>query len=249
MLRAIIIDDEPDSIEALSHDIKSFGLQVDIVAKCESGKHGLKAIKKHQPDVIFLDVEMPYMSGFEMLELIDNINFEVIFVTAYDQYALEAFKMSAAHFLLKPVDEEDLVKAIEKVQKLRSTQHQEFSKKHLEVLLKNIQPEIHTKRFAVPTMNGYVFYPLEDILYCKANGNSTTVVAKGKNFVSGHPLKEFELRLPEKQFCRIHNSHIINMMHITSYHKGKSGYVTMSDGQSLNVAEKRRESFVRRFKW
>lgn len=249
MLRAIIIDDEPDSLEALAQDIKAFDLDVEVIAMCESGKDGLKAIKKHKPDVIFLDIQMPYMNGFEMLELIDDIAFEVVFVTAYNHYALEAFKISAAHFLLKPVDEEDLIKAVQQVEKRRNAQSHDFSREQLKVLIRNMQPEVPSKRFAIPTMNGYIFYPLENIIYCKANGNSTTVVANGKNFISGHPLKEFEIRLPEDLFCRIHNSHIVNMEHIEEYHKGKSGYVMMSNGKSLSVAEKRREHFVNRFKW
>ncbi len=247
MLKAIIIDDELDSIEALTHDLKAFK-NINVVATCQSAKEGRKAIKAWEPDVVFLDISMPYENGFELLESIAPIDFEVIFVTAYDEHAVKAFKNSAVHYLLKPISEEELEEAVKRVEKRR--QHLlGFSPEQLEILLENNASKTTNTRFAIPTMQGYAFCLLESILYCLADGNSTKIVTTGKNYVSGHNLKTFEERLPKAHFCRIHQSHIINMQHVIEYFKGKSAYVLMQDKKGLGVSEARKKPFENRFKW
>ena len=249
MLRAIIVDDEQKGIQSLCNDLEAFELDVEVLAKCTSAIEGLKAIQKYKPDVVFLDVEMPGTNGFEMLGLVDNIDFEVVFVTAFSSYAIQAFKVSATDFLLKPVDEEDLREAVKKVKNSRKTKGNRFTKEHLEILINNLKTELRNQRFAIPTMEGYAFHPLQGIIYCQAEGSATSVVTTGKKFISGHNLKKFEKRLPKALFERIHSGHIINMEHIEEYRKGKAAYVVMSDGKVLRVAEKRKEHFVNRFKW
>lgn len=250
-IRAILIDDEPDSIKALENDIQFHELAVEVVARCHSGREGIIAIKEHQPDVIFLDVDMPRMNGFGMLEIVDDINFEIIFVSGYNQYAHEAFKFSAVHYLSKPVDEDDLKEAIDRVHEIiknKKTNGSTLDKAHINELIKNMQSNSQV-RFAIPHMEGYVFYPIDEIVYCEANGNSTKVVTTGKNYVSGHNLKKFEERLPSDVFCRIHQSFIINMHHVKKYNKGKSAHVILTDGTSLSISEGKKANFVNRFKW
>ncbi|HFB99184.1 MAG TPA: response regulator transcription factor [Phaeodactylibacter sp.] len=250
-LRAILIDDEPDSIKALENDIRFHELPVEVIAKCHSGREGIIAIKAHEPDVIFLDVDMPRMNGFGMLELLEDIDFEIIFVSGYNQYAHEAFKFSAVHYLSKPVDEDDLKEAVSRVQDLiksKKNNGQRIDKTNLDVLIKNIQTDTKM-RFAIPHMEGYVFYPIDEIIYCEANGNSTKVVTTSKNYISGHNLKKFEERLPNNIFCRIHQSFIINMHHVKKYNKGKGAHVILTNGDSLTISEGKKANFVNRFKW
>lgn len=253
-LRTILIDDKPDSLKSLENSIKANKLDLDIITTCLSGKEGLKAIQKLQPDLVFVEVEMPRMNGFGMLEILDEINFEVIFVSSNVQNAYEAFQFGAAQFLLRPIDVDDLKKAVGRVSKIiynkksKQETNNAIDKSEIDDLLKNMQKDSQM-RFAIPHIKGYVFYPISDIIYCQGDGNSTKVVTTSKNYISGHHLKKFEERLPKSLFCRIHQSHFVNMHHVQNYYKGKSAYVVMSNGDSLSISESKKSEFVNRFKW
>ena len=249
MLRAIVIDNSKPQADMLFQDLQDIEMEVEVVSVCYSGIAGLRAIKKYQPDVVFLDAFMPELNGFELLELIDDKNFEVVFITGFEEAVIEAAKKGANHVLFKPVDQEDLTSLIERIKKLRSNPDKGLTQEQMEVLINNIGLDLKYSIFAIPTLKGYVFYPLNDLLYCIAGGNNTAVVVKGKEHISGYPLGEFEKRLPKKLFFRIHNGHIINMTQIKEYLKGNPSRVIMSNNKELKVAEGKKRSFEDRFRW
>ncbi len=240
-LRAILIDDEPASNDNLERDIEAYDLDIEILAKCNSGKEGIDAIKKFTPDLIFLDAKMPRMDGFGMLELLEDIDFEIIFVSGFSEYAFEAFKFSALHYLLKPVDEDDLREAVERVQRKKdeNVTSKEDNMRQIKELIKNLQADTD-KRFAIPTMSGYDYCLLNDIIYLKAKGAATKIITINKTYVSGHNIGKFEDRLPKNIFRRIHNSHIVNINYVTRYIKGENAKVKMTNGHELKVSAKGR---------
>jgi len=242
MIRAILIDDEPLAVEVLGNDLKAYCPEVKVVATCNSAKEGLKAIKDHKPGLIFLDIEMPWMNGFEMLEVIENINFDVIFTTAYDQFAVQAFKISAIDYLLKPIDKEDLIGAVKKVVEKKDPH---ISKQHLDVLMQNMAPSGENQRVALPSKNGFEFVLMQDILYCEADGNYTYFyMADKKRRLISRPMKEVEKMLNDPSFCRIHNSYLINLNQTQRYVRGDGGYVEMLDGTTLNVARSKKDELI-----
>jgi len=168
-LRAIIIDDEPDCIQSLSRDLVEFCSNVEVVGLCEGAKEGIRSINVHKPDMVFLDIDMPLINGFELLELLPDIHFAVIFTTAYDKYALQAFKISAVDYLLKPIDPEELVKAVDKVQAFHK---QGTTSQQIDFLMQQLKDQennaIH--RIALPTSQGLDFIDLKDIQYCESDG-------------------------------------------------------------------------------
>lgn len=172
MLKAILIDDEPNCLKMLEWELKNSCPNVEILELCDSGKSGLKAIKQHKPNIVFLDVDMPYMNGFEMLELLEDIDFEVIFTTAYDEYAVKAFKINAIDYLLKPIDEDELMAAVQKV----------TTKLEMQQLPRNIATEKTAqniiRKIALPTFEGLVFAEVDKIIYCQSDNNYTKIFFK-----------------------------------------------------------------------
>jgi len=215
MIKAILIDDEVNCTEMLKWDLAQNCPNVEVLTTCNSGKDGLKAIKDLQPDLVFLDIDMPYMSGFEMLELVNEVNFDVIFTTAYDEYAVKAFKISAVDYLLKPVDEEDLTKAVAKVAekqaKNEKPQHIEFLKEQLVDTKANA-----VKRIALPTYEGLMFLNMETIIYCQSDNNYCNVFLKdGRKLLISRTLKDIEDMLNGFHFFRVHNSFLVNLNEIS----------------------------------
>jgi two-component system LytT family response regulator len=244
MIKAIIIDDEAHCIMALQNDLKMCCPSVQVVATCHSAKEGLLDIKKFQPDVIFLDVEMPWMNGFEMLEVIGEINFQIIFTTAYDQFAARAFRVSAADYLLKPIDSEDLCAAVAKVEGLVASQRS--SNNTITNLLNNARLPAVQQKMAIPNRNGYDFIAINDILYCKAEGAYTHVVLMDKKMILSKSLGETEQMLPTQLFERAHHSLLVNISHIESYSKADGASIIMSNGEELTVSRTRREQLLLR---
>lgn len=244
MIKALLIDDEPLCLDVLENDLQTHCPEVKILAKCDSAKEGLKAIKEHKPDLIFLDIEMPWMNGFEMLEVIDPINFEVIFTTAYDEFAVQAFRISAIDYLLKPIDKKDLIAAVKKV---LDKQAPMLSKSQLDVLMDNMNPTQSNQRVALPDKTGFEFVQIKDILYCEADGNYTCFYLenKKKKLIS-RPMKEVEKMLSDFNFCRIHNSFLINLDQTQRYVRGDGGYVEMVGGAVLNVARSKKDELLAR---
>lgn len=246
-LKAILVDDEQDSRQILASYLSKYCPDVELLATCKNIKEGLEAIKKHQPDLLFLDIEMPYGTGFDLLEQVEEVDFETVFVTAYDNYAIQALNMSAAYYLLKPVDIDELVAAVDKIKSERIESNESF---HVQVLLDNIKQENdRPKKIMLPTFEGFEIVPIDDIIYCEADDNFTKFHLKqGKPLLISKTLKYFEDTLPMTKFVRIHRSSLINTDFVVRYTKGKGGYVTMANNAELEVSSKKKAQFLEIFR-
>lgn len=245
MYKVIIIDDQEFCTEALKDMLSGHQPEVSVAAVCHSGKDGLKAIKKHNPDLVILDVEMPEMNGFEMLREIKNPDFEIIFTTSFDKYSIQAIRFSALDFLLKPVLQHELKAAIEKLER---KQHKNINSQ-LKALFNNLK---ETKRsvnqVALPAMEGLIFVNVPDIIHCESDSNYTTLFLKsGEKMLVTKTLKDIEGLLEGNNFFRVHHSHLINMSQIKKYVRGNAGYVVMSNGTDISVARNRKEDFLNQF--
>lgn len=245
MIKAILIDDEAGCITALQTDIKMFCPEVTICDSCFSAKEGLLSIKRNGPDLIFLDVEMPWMNGFEMLEILDKeINFQIIFTTAYDQFAVRAFRVSAIDYLLKPIDSNDLINAVEKVKKAL---HDKEGNDKISNLLENTKVSLEQQRIAVPNRDGYEFILVRDIIYCKGNGAYTDIVlSNNKKMTLSGSLGETESLLPAEWFERIHHSLLVNIRHINQFKKTSGSSIVMNNGDELSVAKSKKDQLLLR---
>lgn len=243
MLKTILIDDEINSLESLEIELHKHCPEVEVVAKYKQAAAGIKGIRTIQPDLIFLDIEMPGMSGFELLKEVRDIPFEVIFVTAYDEYAIQAFKVSAMDYLLKPVDVTELKTAVVKVQeKIR----QADPVQKLDVLLTNIEHgQSGFQKLAIPSMKGLDFVDVKDILYCIGEGNYTSIhTVSGDKYVISRTMKETEELLNNPIFFRTHQSYLVNLNGIRQYVKGSGGQLVMQDGTHIQVARARKEALM-----
>lgn len=244
MLKAIIVDDEPYCCESLATLLERFCPEVKIATICNSGQEAFTAIREIKPNVVFLDIEMPYMNGFELLEKLPAIDFDLVFTTSYDQYAIKAFRFSALDYLLKPIDREELQKAVKKVlDRMQGPLPQQ-----LEILLQKINHVNHSiQRVALPTMEGLQMIPVSSIISCASEGNYTRFLLKNnQNIVVSRPLKEVEEMLSEHSFLRVHHSYLANMYEINKYIKGEGGYLVMSDGSTVDVSRAKKEMLLRR---
>ena len=244
MIRALIVDDEPYCGEVLTTLLQKYCPDVQVLATCFSGAEALKAIGEQQPDLVFLDVEMPRMNGFEMLEQLPAVNFHLIFTTSYDQYALKAIRFSAIDYLLKPIDREELQKAVQKV-----GQHvQRPMTQQLEILLQKMaHPSPAINKLALPTMEGLQMVTIDSIINCESDGNYTIVLLKNKQkLVVSRTLKDIEGLLDEHPFARVHHSYLVNLNEIEKYVKGEGGYLVMSNGSTIDVSRSKKESLLKR---
>lgn len=243
MIKAVIVDDERRGREALSNMIKEFCPQLTVMEAVDSVSSAMEAIQAHQPDLVFLDVELKSETGFDLLEKMMPIDFEVIFTTAYEHYALKAIKFSAIDYILKPIGVDDLKEAVKKVEEKLSSKS---LTDNFDILLKNIRNSNKKQhKIALSTSDGYIFTEVSDILYCRADGNYTYFHIKnnGKILVSKN-IKEYEGLLNEHNFFRIHRSYLINMDEVKKYVRGEGGYVIMSDESTLDVSKRRKEQFI-----
>jgi len=217
MLNAIIVDDEIHSCKTLEALLKRDCPQVNLVALCSNGEEAIRMIKQSNPDVVFLDVEMPRMNGFEMLERLPQINFHLIFVTSYDAYALKAIRFSAIDYLLKPINRDELKAAVEKV----TNRMQVPLPEQLKIILEKMQhPVASTDRIALPTLEGLQMLPIDSIISCEADDNYTTLHLKGnKKIVVSSTLKVIEELLEDHQFLRVHRSYLVSLNKINSVEK------------------------------
>jgi len=245
MIRTVLVDDETDSIRVLQRLLSAYCPEVEVVGNADGVETALHVIQATKPDLVFLDIEMTHGNAFDLLNQLQPVSFQVIFVTAFDNYAIRAFKYSAVDYLLKPVDIDDLRSALERVNS--KGQGKNFILQ-METLLYNVETfQLTQQKMAVPTLTGLVFIPIKDIMRFEAKGSYTTIYLTSKEeIIATRNIKEYEDLLPAAIFCRIHNSHIINLHKIQKYHKGRGGYVIMEDGSSIEVASRRREEFLRR---
>ena len=244
MIKAIIIDDEQHCVDALKADLAKYCTNVEVCAACTTAKEGILAIKKLKPRLVFLDVEMPWMNGFELLEMIDHIDFCIIFTTAYDKFAAKAFRISAVDYLLKPIDSNDLKIAVKKAEeKILASE----GPVNIENLLHNIKQPAQQQKIAFPKREGYEFIAAEKILYCHAEGAYTNIyLTDAKKFLVSKTLGDIEEMLPPEIFIRIHHSTIVNVNAVTHYIKTDGGYVVMNTNEKLMVSKARKEALLER---
>lgn len=245
MVRTVMVDDEIASIRVLKNLLSAHCPEVEIIGEADSVHSALKIIPSCFPDLVLLDIAINNETAFDLLNNLNRIEFQIIFVTAWDNHAVQAFKYSAIDYLLKPVDAADLQKAIKKVAK-RS--HEKEVLENLKALQENIQAlKVTEQKMAVPTMNGLSFVLMKDIMRLEASGSCTKLyLSNGEQLTTTRIIKEYEDLLPGNIFYRVHNAHIINVNRIQNYHKGRGGYVRMEDGTSIEVAFRRREEFLKR---
>lgn len=243
-LKAVIVEDEKHSRETLKNLLEEFCVNVEIVGLASSVEEAVSTISKLKPDVVFLDIELQTGTGFDVINQLNNIQFEIIFTTAFDQYAIKAVKFSSLDYLLKPIDLEELQNAVEKARKKKN---QEVYKKQLETLMLNLKQRKPTlNKICLATSDGFEFIEVNNILYCKAEGSYTKFVLKNKDtiLVSKH-LKEFENMLLEQDFMRVHNSYLINLKEVKKYIKSDGGYIIMNNNDTVSVSRSKKEDFIR----
>jgi two-component system, LytTR family, response regulator len=245
-IKSVIIEDESAAREVLKTYLTKYCPQVQLVGEAQNIKEAVPLIEKTQPQLVFLDVEMPYGNAFDVLEACKTYQFETIFVTAFSEYALKALNTSAAYYLLKPISIEELIVAVNKVQEHLISKD---SINRNQVLLENFKEKRTGKQqLILPTLEGFEVVKIENILRLKGNGNFTDVYLQdGSKKMVCRFLKHFEELLPAP-FLRVHKTHLINLDFVTAYHKGSGGYVSMSDGAEVEISPNYKEVFLGQFK-
>jgi len=242
-INCIIVDDEHHSRNALVKKIGMFCPELTIVAECESGEAGLEIIQKLRPSIVFLDIEMPGMSGLQMIEKCENRDFILIFTTAYNQFAIEAINLSALSYLLKPIDATELRLAVSRAIQQLDKISQQTQIDSLLLLMQTNQPE--RDRMVVPIANGLEVIPFKNICYLEASGNYTYIfLDQQKSLLSSKSLKDFAEILPKSIFFRIHNTHLINLHYLKKFIKSEGVFVELTSGVKLEVARRRKDELV-----
>jgi two-component system, LytTR family, response regulator len=243
MIQAILIDDEKNNRAALRKKIETHCPTITIVAECTNGVEGIAAITQHNPNVIFLDIEMPIMNGFTMLEALPKKDFEIIFTTAYNQYAINAIRFGAFDYLVKPVDVAELIAVVNKLSFKSKTQNTE----RLSILSNQLQKKENSipQKIAIATHQGLEIISTDSILYLEAIGNYTQIhFVEGKPLTASKTLKEFEDLLQNIGFFRIHNASLINVSCVKKYIKGDGGQIQLTNNIVLDVARRRKEELL-----
>jgi two-component system LytT family response regulator len=244
MITATIVDDEPYCCESLAALLEKYCPDVKILDICYSAASALQSIREQKPEVLFLDIEMPHMNGFELLEKLPAINFKLIFTTSYDQYAIKAIHFSALDYLLKPIDREELQRALQKV--LNNVANP--LPQQIEILLQKLQhPTVSINKIAIPTMEGLQMILVDSIISCSADSNYTILFLKNKQKITAsRTLKEIEEMLDDYSFARVHHSFLVNLNEVEKYIKGEGGYLLMSDGTTIDVSRSRKELLLKK---
>lgn len=247
-LKAVLIDDEKSSLQSLTFELNAYCPDVEVVAAFKDPKEGLFHIKSMPPDILFLDIEMPGMNGFDLLQELPAIDFVVIFVTAYDQFAIRAFEFNALDYLLKPVRKEKLIQAVKKV---ADQQQQRLDKSGLEALMQNIRLQMRggIEQIALPTSDGFSMVHINDIAYLQADSNYTWVfLVSQKKYLIAKTLKDMEEMLRFPQYFRAHKSYLVNLNHVEKYVRGQGGYLVMKDSIQIPVARVQKTELMKMLK-
>ncbi len=243
-INVVIVDDEEGNIIILKGLIERYIPELEVVGTAYNKNEAKVLIDKVQPQLVFLDIEMPFGTGFDLLDEIGDVFFETIFVTAFDNYAIQAFKHAAIDYILKPINLDDIKAAVEKAIdniKLKNANDRVIS------LLSNLRQHNQQQKIGVQCQEGLLFIRLTDITRLMAAGSYTIVyLSNGNKVTTSKILKDFEAVLPEANFVRIHHSHIINTNYLKHYFKGRGGYVEMEDGTSIEVSTRKKEEFLRK---
>lgn len=248
MIRALIIDDEEDARFMISsHLSDNFKDTIEIVGQADSVKSGVEAIKNLSPDILFLDIQMKDGTGFDLIEQIPTKTFEIIFCTAYDQFAIKAFQFSALGYLMKPVKTQEFINTVNSVMNYVEKQKTN-SEKRLKVLVENYGDDKKIKKIVIPSKNKFFVFSIEDIICLEGEGNYTNFILNNHTKVmSSRTMKEYEILLSEYGFFRAHQSTLINLRHVVSYTKGEGGSVIMSDEKEIIISRNRKKEFLDRF--
>lgn len=243
MIKTIIIEDEQQNLEVLELMLKKHNDVIEIIETCSTPEQGIKSIQKNTPDLVFLDIEMPRLNGFEMLKKLDKVDFEIIFTTAYNKYAINAIRISAVDYLLKPIDEEELAAAIKGCQ---NNLKRKNTNDKMDVLLRNLNHHHALDRtLTLASTDGIRFIKMKDIIRLEANGRYTKFYLVNKEvIVASRTLGDFEEALSENEFFRIHETHIVNLYFIDRFHKGNN-FVLLTDKTELPMARRRKEDFLK----
>ncbi len=241
-LKAIIVEDEKHSRETLINLLEEFCEGVEIIGTADSVPSALELIPQANPDVVFMDIELHSGTGFDILSQLPQLNFEVIFTTAFDQYAIKAVKFSSLDYLLKPIDLDELQIAVEKAKEIKN---KEQYKQQLELLLNNIKQKSGSSKICLATSDGFEFINTLDILYCEANGSYTNFILKeGKKLLVSKHLKEYENLLADQNFMRVHNSFLINLKEVKKFVKADGGYIIMCNDDTVSISRGKKELFL-----
>lgn len=247
-MKAILVDDEPDGIRTLKKMLELHCPQVEIAATCADAVSAKQEIGEVRPQVVFLDIQMPGKSGLELLTELSVKDFEVIFVTAHNEYMLQALQYSAADYLLKPVDEDRLIEAVQRVEKrLEGNKKDDRRATLLHNLGKTGQPA--AMRLCLPTMKGFMVLKLEEIIYCEAERSYTVFHLEGNKTVTvSKPLFDYDALLKDTSFLRVHKSFLINLHHVREYQRGEGGLVIMSNNAEIEVSRRKKDQFLLKIK-
>lgn len=240
-LKAIIVEDESNSREILRNYLKKYCPRVDLVGEAASIKEGLTLIGDHNLDLIFLDVEMPFGNAFDLLEKIPERNFEIVFVTAYDHYAKDALNEHAAYYLMKPINIDELIKAVDYVLEVKEKENK------LQERVLNSKSKGVRGKLTLPQQDGFQVLNIEEILYCKADDNYTEIFLENKKILVSKTLKYFEEALSDFPFARVHKSYLVNVNEVVKYRRGKGGSVIISNGKELMVSASKKKEFLAYF--
>jgi two-component system LytT family response regulator len=244
MIRAVIIDDEKLARDVIANYLREFCPDVEVVAQASSVKTALEAIQKTSPDLIFLDIEMPDGNGFDLLNLFEKIDFRIIFITAYSEYAIRAFRFSALDYLLKPVKIDELIDAVARV---RSAESRGISTEIISTLLSNLKSSSPKQsNLIIPNLKGFEVLKVNEIIMCQADGYCTNFHLEGnRKVVSSKNLKHFDGLLEDQNFMRVHHSYMVNLDHVTGY--TRQGEILLSDGLKAYLGDSYKAEFTKRF--
>jgi len=244
LIQAVIVDDEDNSLEALTILLQKYCPDVQVIGTAQTVADAVELIDNLKPELVFLDIALPDGQGFEILEEVGFTAFEVIFTTAYDQYALKAFDFSALDYLLKPISAEKLQQAVERFEKIRKDENYGERVSVLKESLNN-----RNERIILSSMDGFDVYKIADIVRCEANGSYTTFYIKsGHRVITSKTLNNFERLLADLSFVRVHSKHLINLDYVKKYISGRGGYIVFEDGSQVDVSERKKKEFILRMK-
>ncbi len=244
MIKTLIIDDEKHCADSLLWQIRNYCPEIEVAAVCNNAENGLHQIKRVQPELIFLDVEMYDKTGFEMLEDLTEINFKIIFTTGFDQYAIRAIKFGALDYLIKPIDKDELIEAVNKL----LIHSKKDASKQLNALFSHIRKsqDLSFQKIALPTMNGFELVPIMDIMICESNSNYTDIqFLNGQHMIISRTLKQIEELLDIEPFFRPHHSFLVNLRYAIRYIKGDGGFLVMSNEFNVPVSRNKKEELLK----
>ncbi len=245
-IQTIVIEDEEKSLHVIGSLIQQFAPDLKLAGTAGSVAKGVRLIEDMAPQLVFLDIRLSDGTGFDVLRKLSSRNFELVCITAYDNYAVEAFRFSAIDYLLKPIGIPEFKEAIERARKKITEKN---GRQHIETLLHNLaRQNVHDRKIGVATITGFEFIDLGDIVWCNSEGSYTTFFLVNKTkLISSRNLGSYEDLLCANNFCRIHNASIINLRYVKSYIKGKNGYVVMTNGDKLEISQRRKGDFLDKF--